>query len=86
MLAHLLTKFEIQKYYQIEPKFNGVYSGNSLPNLMDVMCIINIDESKSVGTYWKAWYVNGNNGSASYHVIYFDGLELNISLKKLENS
>ena len=54
MLAHLLTKFKIQKYYQIEPKFNGVYSGNNLPNLMDVMCIINIDESKSVGTYWKA--------------------------------
>ena len=54
MLAHLLTEFEIQKYYQIELKFNGVYSGNSLPNLMDVMCIITIDESKSVGTYWKA--------------------------------
>ena len=24
------TNFEIQKYYENEPKFNGVYSGNNL--------------------------------------------------------
>ena len=33
MLPHLLTKFEIQKYYQNEPKFNGVYSRNNLPKV-----------------------------------------------------
>ena len=26
MLPHPLTNFEIQKYYQNEPRFNGVYS------------------------------------------------------------
>ena len=26
-----LTKFEIQRYYQNEAKFNGVYSRNNLP-------------------------------------------------------
>ena len=26
MLLHPLTNFEIQKYYQNEPRFNGVYS------------------------------------------------------------
>ena len=26
MLLHPLTNFEIQKYYQNEPKLNGVYS------------------------------------------------------------
>ena len=26
MLPHPLTNFEIQKYYQNEPKFNGIYS------------------------------------------------------------
>ena len=26
-----LTNFEIQKYYQNEPRFNGVFSGNNLP-------------------------------------------------------
>ena len=28
---HLLTNFEIQKYYQSEPRFNGVFSRNNLP-------------------------------------------------------
>ena len=28
--AHLVTNFEIQKYYQNELKFNGVYSSNNL--------------------------------------------------------
>ena len=30
MQPHLLTNFEIQKYFQNEPKFNGVYSRNNL--------------------------------------------------------
>ena len=31
MLPHLLINFEIRKYYQNEPKFNGVYSINNVP-------------------------------------------------------
>ena len=31
MLSHPLTNFEIQNYYQSEPRFNGVYSRNNLP-------------------------------------------------------
>ena len=31
MPPHSLTNFEIQKYYQNEPKFNGVFSRNNLP-------------------------------------------------------
>ena len=30
MPPHPLTNFEIQKYYQSEPKFNGVYSEDNL--------------------------------------------------------
>ena len=30
--SHPLTNFEIQKYYHNEPKFNGVYSIDNLPN------------------------------------------------------
>ena len=29
MLPHPLTNFEIQKYYQNEPKFKGVYWKNN---------------------------------------------------------
>ena len=31
MSPHPLTNFEIQKYYQNEPEFNGVYSRNNMP-------------------------------------------------------
>ena len=27
-----LTNFEVQKYYQNEPRFNGVYSRDNLPD------------------------------------------------------
>ena len=30
---HPLTNLEIQKYYQNEPKFNGVYSRENLPTI-----------------------------------------------------
>ena len=33
--SHSLTNFEIEKYYQSEPKFNGVYLRNNLPKIKD---------------------------------------------------
>ena len=33
MPQHPLTNFEIQKYYQNKPKFNGVYSRNNLSKI-----------------------------------------------------
>ena len=62
---HPLTNFEIQKY-QIEPKFNGVYSRNNLPKIKSGACVINLKEYKSMGTHWIAFYVNSDN------VTYFD--------------
>ena len=35
MLLHPLTNFEIQSYYQNEPKFNGTYSRNNLLKIKD---------------------------------------------------
>ena len=31
MPPHPLTNFELEKYYETEPRFNGVYSRNNLP-------------------------------------------------------
>ena len=31
MPNHLLTNFEIEKYYQNEPRFYGAFSKNNLP-------------------------------------------------------
>ena len=42
---HPLTNFEIQKYYQNEPRFNGVFSRNNLPKkIEDRTYVINLDE------------------------------------------
>ena len=31
MLPHTLTNFELEMYFQNEPRFNGVFSRNNLP-------------------------------------------------------
>ena len=59
--SHSLANFEIQKYYQNEPKINGVYSRNNLPKVKDGIYLINLDEYKSIGTHWIAFYLNDNN-------------------------
>ena len=46
MPPHPLTNFEIQKYYQNEPKFNGIYSRNNLPKIRDRTYVLNLDEFK----------------------------------------
>ena len=35
----------MQKYYENEPKFNGIYSRNILPKIKDGAYIINLDEN-----------------------------------------
>ena len=66
MPPHLLTYFEIQKYYQNEHKFSGVYSRNKLLKIKDRACVINLDEYETIGTHCIALYVNAEN------VTYFD--------------
>ena len=44
MLANPLTNFETQKYYENEPKFNGVYSRNNSSKTKDGTYTINLDE------------------------------------------
>ena len=39
-----LINFEMQKYYQNEPKFNGAYLRNNLPRIKDSVYIINLEE------------------------------------------
>ena len=61
MSPYPLTNFEIQKYYQNEPKFNCVCSRNNLPKLKDGAYVVTLDECKSIRTHWIALYVNGDN-------------------------
>ena len=47
MPSYPLTDFEIEKNYEYEPKFNGVYSRNNLSKIKDGACIMNLDEYES---------------------------------------
>ena len=67
MPSHPLTNYEIQKYYQNKPRFNGVYSRDNLPKTKDGAYVISLDEYSDIGTHWVALYVNNNNS-----VTYFD--------------
>ena len=67
MLPHSLTNFEIQKYYQNEPRFNGVYCRNNLPKkIKDGAYVINFDEYADTDTHWIALFCKKNE------IIYFD--------------
>ena len=61
MRPHPLTNFEIQRYYQNETRFNGVYSRDNLPKIKDGAYVINIDDYSDIGTHWIALYALNNN-------------------------
>ena len=61
MPLYPLTNFAKQKYYQNEPKFNSVYTGNYLLKIKDEEYIISLDKYESIGTHWIAQYVNAKN-------------------------
>ena len=74
MLPHPLSDFEIQKCYQNEPKFNGVF------NIKDGKCGKNLDDYKSIGAQWIVLYVN------AYNITYFDSFWVEHILKTIKNS
>ena len=79
MPPYLLTNFEMQKYYQNEPRFNGVYSRDNLQEkIKDGAYIINLDEQSDIVTYWTALY-SLNNG-----VTYFDSFGVEHNSKEIK--
>ena len=64
---HPLTNIERSEYYKNEPRFNGVYSRNNLPNkIKKGAYVINLDEFENTGTHWVSLFVKTNEA------IYFD--------------
>ena len=52
MRPHPLIDFEIQKYYQNESRFDGVYSRDKLQKIKDEAYIIKLDEYPDIGIHW----------------------------------
>ena len=66
-----LTNFQIQKYYQNEPRFNDVFSRNNLPKtIKDGAYVIHLDEYADVGTHQIALFCNRNE------IVYFDSFRV----------
>ena len=62
-----MTNFETQKYYENEPRFNGVYSRDNLSKeIKDGAWVINHDEHADTGTHWVALFCKKNK------IVYFD--------------
>ena len=64
---HPLTNIEINEYYKNEPRFNGVYSRNNLPNkIKKGAYVTNLDEYENTGTHWVSLFVKPK------YTVYFD--------------
>ena len=61
MPPNRLSNLEMQKYYENEPNFIGAYSKINLSKVKDGTYTVNLDESKSVGAHWIAFYENAKN-------------------------
>ena len=73
MPPHPLTNFGIQKYYQNESRFNGVYTRDNLPKIIDGAHVINLDENSDIGTHWVDFYLGGSSpkGLKNNNITYF---------------
>ena len=68
---HPLTNIGISEYYKNEPRFNGVYSKNNLPNKIEKGAyVINLDEYENTGTHWVSLFVKPK------YTVYFDSFDI----------
>ena len=62
-----IKNIENTNYLNYEPKFNGVFSRNSLPRIKERAYVINLDDKKkSKGTHWVSLFIDRNTA------VYFD--------------
>ena len=75
---HRLTNIEISEYYANEPRFNGVYSRNNLPNkIKKGAYVINLDEYENTGIHWIALFVK------TKYTVYFNSFGIEHIPKKI---
>ena len=78
MSPHPSANFEIQKYYENEPRFNGVFSRNNLSlKIKDGAYVLNLDEYADVEKHWIALFCNRNE------IVYFDSFRVEYFPKEI---
>ena len=56
-MLHPLSSIDITKYFNDEPRFNGVFLRNNLPRMKDTAYVINLDDKKSKGFHWISLFI-----------------------------
>ena len=79
----------MSKYYKNEPRFNGVYSRNTLPKTIRSKelgsavkkgaYVINLDEYENTGTHWIALFVKPK------YTVYFDSFGIEHIPKEIKH-
>ena len=78
---HPLKNFEIEKYFEGELLFNGVFSRDNLPKVtQDGGYVVNLDDMGKAGTHWVAICLNDDRAT------YFTLLVLSTCLWKYSSS
>ena len=55
-----LKNIEITKYFNYEPRFNGIFSKNNLPRIKDGVYAINLNDKKHKGSHWVSLFIDKN--------------------------
>ena len=69
-----------KKYYQNDPRFNGIYSRDNLHKIKDGAYVINLYEYSDVRTHWVTLYMQDND------VTYFDSFGVEHIPKEIKAS
>ena len=78
--SHPLKNFEIQNFYENEPRVNCVYSRNTLPKkIKNGAYVTNLDEYADVSTHWIDLFCNRSE------ISYFDSFGVEHIPEKIEN-
>ena len=60
VLLHLFNNIKIANYFIYEPRFNGLFSRNSLPRIKDEAYVINLGDRNSKGTQKVSLFIDRN--------------------------
>ena len=76
---HPLNNIEITKYFNYEPRYNGIFSKNSVCKIKDEAYVTNLDYKTSKRRYWVSLFFDKNLA------IYFDFFAIEYIPKEVLN-
>ena len=79
VLLHPLSNIEITKYFNYEPRFNGVFLKGNLSRIKDRANVINLNDKQSKSTPWVSLVIDRSTA------LYFDSFRIEYIPQELLN-